>query len=1157
MKLQKLKPLLVALIIAQLSPCLAKDRDGYSFMTDSINRKSLNKEVSETIKLFQGNPSEKQTKEGLAKLKTLAKKDNGIAQYFLGRVYQKGLFNTSKNFDQAIQYYKTAAENGLTAAQGLLGAMYYADKELLNPKLAESWSLKAANKGFWNSQFLLAILYLDGKKGKDEESSISQDDKKAIYWFTKAHDNDPKKCPPPYSMAASMCLDGITGVKKNKARAIKFLEEGARRKEDAAQTILGELLINGDKIEKNIDKGIEYIKQAANQNYITAIEELGEIYSTDRYVDPDYKEALKWYLKGAELKAPKCINELGLFYEKGLGVKKDKTKSFQYYKQAHELGYTLATNNVATCYVQGTGTKQDVEKGIKLLEELANSGKDKDAPSKANDRRAIKYAAYNLALYYRDGIKGLKKDPEKAFKWFEFLADRKTPVGYSNIGIMYINGEGVEVDEKKGFENILKAAKLDIPIAQYNLYYLYKNGTGVEKNNKKAFEWLEKSAKNGYVQAQRVTGILLVAGAKGFPQDYKKGFKYLQLASKNGDTFAKKQLGMCYLRGYGVDKDIDKGIAILKELADKVYVPNKNTDPTYYVRYEPGGEIKVKVDDYRADSLAACNLGDIYKSGIEVKRDYTQAFKYYKKAEKSGDSLAIATLGAFYINGWGTDIDTKKGIEYTKKAAQNGISFAQYNLAQLYKKGKIVEKSEKEYTEWLQKAADNGYSDAMYDLGEDLIFADNNFKNAKKGFYYVEKSAELGNLEAVNILAVCYAKGWGTERDIPKAISLYKKVADVPFVESKNAKKTLITHFDGKKKSVFTIDDDKPDATAAYNLAMIYKNGTGVKKDYKKAIHYLNRAIKRGHSFAIEQLGVCYLFGLGVEKDSQKGLQLIKQVADSNQAFAQYHLYKIYKYGTDGIKKDEKKALSWLQKSADNGDMDAQYKLGIHFLYGPKDKRDFEKAIAYLTKAGKKGEPFATYDLGMFYLRTGTKFSDSKKGISLLNSLIRPKFIASKKPKTGALMFRVGNTRVKVPVGDYTAEALASYALGSIYDLGNDVVEKDPAKALKYLERSAKFKNSRAQALLGYYYLSGKAGTKDLDKGFKLTKEAAEAGVPLALYNLASCYRNGIGVEKNEDEALTNYKKAAKSGYTRAEKFITELNKSKNDKGSSKEVQTR
>lgn len=66
----------------------------------------------------------------------------------------------------------------------------------------------------------------------------------------------------------------------------------------------------------------------------------------------------------------------------------------------------------------------------------------------------------------------------------------------------------------------------------------------------------------------------------------------------------------------------------------------------------------------------------------------------------------------------------------------------------------------------------------------------------------------------------------------------------------------------------------KGDARAQYNLAMIYENGQGVKRNYKKAAQLYTLSANQGYSLAQEKLIVMYAEGRGVKKDAKKAAEL-------------------------------------------------------------------------------------------------------------------------------------------------------------------------------------------------------------------------------------------------------------------------------------------
>ena len=60
---------------------------------------------------------------------------------------------------------------------------------------------------------------------------------------------------------------------------------------------------------------------------------------------------------------------------------------------------------------------------------------------------------------------------------------------------------------------------------------------------------------------------------------------------------------------------------------------------------------------------------------------------------------------------------------------------------------------------------------------------------------------------------------------------------------------------------------EKGDASAQYNLGLMYANGEGVEKDYAEAVKWYRKAAEQGNAIAQSNLGWMYQYAKGVEKD--------------------------------------------------------------------------------------------------------------------------------------------------------------------------------------------------------------------------------------------------------------------------------------------------
>lgn len=108
-----------------------------------------------------------------------------------------------------------------------------------------------------------------------------------------------------------------------------------------------------------------------------------------------------------------------------------------------------------------------------------------------------------------------------------------------------------------------------------------------------------------------------------------------------------------------------------------------------------------------------------------------------------------------------------------------------------------------------------------------------------------------------------------------------------------------------------------------YQLGRKYSKGLGVKKDFKKAFTYYEKAANQGLAEAQSALGYMYSHGKGVHPNNTLALQWYKKAADQGLAKAQFNLGLMYQKGK-GVLPDENIAYKWLKKAADQGHRKAQ-----------------------------------------------------------------------------------------------------------------------------------------------------------------------------------------------------------------------------------------
>jgi len=99
---------------------------------------------------------------------------------------------------------------------------------------------------------------------------------------------------------------------------------------------------------------------------------------------------------------------------------------------------------------------------------------------------------------------------------------------------------------------------------------MYLTADGVTKDINKAILLLTKSAEQNNLSAMIKLADLYGKG-KETSLDYEKSFYWYNRALEFNSTAAIFHVGLYYYHGYGVPKDIKKGIEFIKKASDKGY----------------------------------------------------------------------------------------------------------------------------------------------------------------------------------------------------------------------------------------------------------------------------------------------------------------------------------------------------------------------------------------------------------------------------------------------------------------------------------------------------------------------------------------------------------------------------------------------------------
>jgi len=205
-----------------------------------------------------------------------------------------------RNMDEAVRWFRAAAEQDHDEAQQKLGYLYLARNA--NPDQdpdAERWITRLAELSSFDIRYKVGRAYLDG-------DLVPRDTDKAVKWFGAASDSLARG----KSIASRLADDGI-------------LREVAELGYGEAQFVLGKRYATGTRFPKSLTEAAKWYYLAGSQGHVKAQFRLGRAYARAEGVPKDYAEAIRWYGKAAEQGDAESQYRLGMLYMRGYGISQD------------------------------------------------------------------------------------------------------------------------------------------------------------------------------------------------------------------------------------------------------------------------------------------------------------------------------------------------------------------------------------------------------------------------------------------------------------------------------------------------------------------------------------------------------------------------------------------------------------------------------------------------------------------------------------------------------------------------------------------------------------------------------------------------------------------------------------------------------------------
>lgn len=499
------------------------------------------------------------------------------------------------------------------------------------------------------------------------------------------------------------------------------------------------------------------------------------------------------------------------------------------------------------------------------------------------------------------------------------------------------------------------------------------------------------------------------------------------------------------------------------------------------------------------DATACLKLGLAYYEGDEVSQDSKEAYTYFCKAEEAGNALAAYYAGLCCYYGQGAEVSDHKAHALFEKAAKGGCEQAVKALASLpFHEHELIVRAMAGDDEACCILGDSYHrAEKFYDRD---LWVDEAYKRAVEWY---EIAAERGDPNALHWLGYIYYYGWAVGRNDAKSKEYYNRTYEC-------AKKALA--------------EDSGNAYAKFWLGKCLANGYGCNKDEKKGIELIAEAAEAGLEAALFVMAGEYAKEDKESGDGRRVRGILEKLGENGDAEIKYQVARYYRGSK--ICLDRERADYWFERAAEEGSVPAMLELANCYSKAAQGEKDneaarekFKKSYYWFERAVENQYVLARYELGSFYYEGTTGEKDYARATEILLPVAKCTH---------------GNKH------QIYRGAVAARMIGDIYSSGGFGVERDEKRAFNWYLSAASRESMVACTKVGNAYFYGIGTKQDYASAVYWYEQAifdydeqmfygSEKGYDYgANVGLGDCYRLGLGVEKDEDEAFHLYDDVSK-----------------------------
>ncbi len=499
------------------------------------------------------------------------------------------------------------------------------------------------------------------------------------------------------------------------------------------------------------------------------------------------------------------------------------------------------------------------------------------------------------------------------------------------------------------------------------------------------------------------------------------------------------------------------------------------------------------------DPIVDYYLGRMNLYGYGTLKNNTQALRNFGLAAEKGYLPAQKIMGSYALL---RDNNPEQALSWYKKAADANDRQAQMYCAAAYTFGLGVKKNDDTARKYLIAAARNNDSIAQYALAEHFLDS-RQAANKKLGLIWLNKAVGQGNPKAITLLGELYAVGNGV---VPKDLVKSKELLDMAV-----AKNYLPAFY---QMGVLSQQANNPAAAKDWYTK-------AAKKDYPPAAIALSKLLTQPNT---------------PDYNPKQGYLWLLKSAQNGSMDAQLALSNLYQVG-QVVPKDDSLANEWKEEA------DAS-------LQRQNSSQGIQRAAAEWLTNGE-AQTFANTDYQLQGILTAwsnknalkeNNYNPAPQMVSVTrNEIYLPKF-ALVEPNTidisefydalsGTVNTKEAFTHIpKYPIDFHLDSSSAKVPTQATNEQTIPLVPNSPALVTLY-------PNFDDLQDFDYFAELDTAVTKTLPKNNALMRlhNQAVLGIPAAQFTLAQLYQEGIGVDKNVQQAIYLYRLAADQKDLRAE----------------------